>query len=189
MNLAKWPSGTQSLMSGGTKSCWSPAELGPSIGHFGRWMAVIARGAVFFIQEAWIMKKWLMVLVVLATIPWLSPSDAAPAWVTALEFSSDGLTAATGDDAGGLALWSSSGQVLKRFPGHGDRVHGVALRGSRLISWARDESVVVTDLSSGKQLKWKAPEGPHISTGQVNLQGTRLATRGTEQFLFWDLDT
>lgn len=134
------------------------------------------------------MKRYLLLALwamFFGSVPCLAGNPA----ITALAFSSDGSTAGAGDGAGGLSLWSSSGQRLKSFPGHSDRVHGVALRGNRLISWARDATVIVTDLSNGKQLRWKAPEGMHISSGEVNPQGTRLATRTDRHFLLWDLGT
>ena len=94
-----------------------------------------------------------------------------------LAFSGDGQTVASGDDRGSVSWWSG-GKLRSTAALHKDYVHGVVFRGGRWVSWARDDSVVVS-LAEGKLLsRFLAPPGCEISDGQLSPNGLQLATAG-----------
>lgn len=146
-------------------------------------------------EEACVNSKFLAVLFLAAlsvslflTRAWAA-AHASP--VSCLRFSPGSSVVAAGYDDGSVSLWESSSSSLKRtWRTHSDRVHGVAfLSEQELVSWARDDTVAVTNLLTGQRQVWHAPPGCDISYGALSPTSATLATWGGIPTLLWDLRT
>ena len=81
-------------------------------------------------------------------------------WITALQFSPDGMSLVTGDRNGGVHVWESeTGNELLTLSGHKDAITAVDWRldGRLVMTASEDGSVRIWDGGSGKQIKtWNA---------------------------------
>jgi WD40 repeat protein/mono/diheme cytochrome c family protein len=82
-------------------------------------------------------------------------------WVTAVAFSPEGDYVASADRAGGITVWeASSGAEAITLPGHKSAVNALAFLPGLLASAGQDGSLVLWDVTEGKERKkWAAHTG------------------------------
>jgi WD40 repeat protein len=118
--------------------------------------------------------------------------------VTAAAFSPDGKYALVGYSGGGklLTLWElAGGKELRSFPGHTDRVVGVAFvaGGKRVLSGSRDGKLLLRDRTSGKLLRGLRPYDVRVQELAASPDGQRALTSGVTKeaggvLTLWDVE-
>lgn len=103
-------------------------------------------------------------------------------WITALEYSPDGVLLASADRGGGLYLWESdSRQMFHDLRGHKSGITAIAWRddGNLLASAGDDGEVILWNIDSGEPVKrWRAHGGG--TTDVAFSHDGRLVTSGRD---------
>ncbi len=114
--------------------------------------------------------------------------------ITALAFSADGHTLATGDDRGGIRLWdAATGGVygVGELEGHSDGVLQLAFsprHGHTLASRSRDSTVRLWDTATG-ELKYTWDTVGGIFSLAFSPDGGRIAAGDLSKAYIWDVST
>ncbi|NVB36317.1 AAA-like domain-containing protein [Pseudenhygromyxa sp. WMMC2535] len=98
--------------------------------------------------------------------------------ITALAVSADGQLIATGDEAGGLRLWSSAGEAVAALDGHAGPVSVLVFAGDALVSGDRNgelrvQALRVRDQPAPRQARL-TPEGELSLAGREGPEGRTL---------------
>jgi WD40 repeat protein/tRNA A-37 threonylcarbamoyl transferase component Bud32 len=101
--------------------------------------------------------------------------------------------ALSGSTDGSLILWDlETGAVVRRFEGHEDIVHGVALlpKGGRALSASADRSLILWDLETGEALRRLTGHTDAVWCVAVSPDGrTALSGSADKTLILWDLET
>jgi WD40 repeat protein len=82
-------------------------------------------------------------------------------WVTALEFSPDGVLLATGDRSGGLHVWEArTGRIFYTLNGHKGAHHDV--------SWRADANLLASTSEDGQVMLWEMGNGTRVKGWQAH---------------------
>ena len=103
-------------------------------------------------------------------------------WVTAINYSPDGVLLASGDRAGGLWVWeANTGNEFYGLTGHKGAITDICFRGDSnvLASASEDGTVKLWDMKEGKEIKTINANGGGVASIQFTHDG-RLVTCGRD---------
>jgi WD40 repeat protein len=110
-------------------------------------------------------------------------------WITALEFSPDGVLLATADRAGGICVWEAeTGREYSTLAGHKEAVTELSWRADSnvLVSASQDGTIKAWNMEDGKQIK-SVNAHPGGVTGVQSARDGRLVSCGRDnQVKVWD---
>ena len=110
--------------------------------------------------------------------------------IRSVAFGPDGHTALSGSDNKKLKLWDlSSGQEIRTFTGHTDRVTSVAFArdGGTALSGSDDKTLKLWDVASGREIRTFTHSGPVYSVAFAPDGRTALTGHSITEVTLWDV--